>query len=420
MSSPEKKHQSSWNPFRNEFIPLDCLANLKKYKYSGADFSIMSRYVLQHYWNFVVSLVPLTVAPNCITFTGFCIGMSSTVVLLYYYFMENAVYPDWTWYYAAFTLFVYQTLDAIDGKQARRTGTGSPLGELFDHGCDAFLTPFVMLNMGLCVDLPPQLMFWFLVLSCFGLFTAIWEQFSTGIFDLGYLNGPTEGILLNCCIFIITGLFSQELWTAPRVGPYSITLPPSLSWLTLLNHGKSTIQLDTLRSLMFVFFLLSCSMTILTNISHVLTRPSVHARKGTAWVAALPTIATTALLLQCFFVFPDVTSRYPLAFELTFGLLMSITVTRLTIARLCAMPYNSLHCLSVCVVVTLSTALLCHFLGAAFISTETVQVWLGRAMTGFSVLAAFLYGHMILSIFTQVARYLKISIMSISPRKKDL
>lgn len=28
-------------------------------------------------------------------------------------------------------------MDAIDGKQARRTGTSSPLGELFDHGCDA-------------------------------------------------------------------------------------------------------------------------------------------------------------------------------------------------------------------------------------------------------------------------------------------
>ena len=31
-------------------------------------------------------------------------------------------------------LFVYQSLDAIDGKQARRTGTSGPLGELFDHG----------------------------------------------------------------------------------------------------------------------------------------------------------------------------------------------------------------------------------------------------------------------------------------------
>lgn len=30
-----------------------------------------------------------------------------------------------------------QTMDNADGKQARRTGTSSPMGELFDHGCDA-------------------------------------------------------------------------------------------------------------------------------------------------------------------------------------------------------------------------------------------------------------------------------------------
>lgn len=29
---------------------------------------------------------------------------------------------------------MYQSLDAIDGKQARRTGSSGPLGELFDHG----------------------------------------------------------------------------------------------------------------------------------------------------------------------------------------------------------------------------------------------------------------------------------------------
>jgi ethanolaminephosphotransferase len=28
--------------------------------------------------------------------------------------------------------------DEMDGKQARRTGNSSPLGMLFDHGCDAF------------------------------------------------------------------------------------------------------------------------------------------------------------------------------------------------------------------------------------------------------------------------------------------
>jgi phosphatidylglycerophosphate synthase len=39
-------------------------------------------------------------------------------------------------------------LDAIDGKQARRTKSGSPLGQLFDHGCDSFSLTFFIL--GIC------------------------------------------------------------------------------------------------------------------------------------------------------------------------------------------------------------------------------------------------------------------------------
>ncbi len=42
--------------------------------------------------------------------------------------------------FCAIGLFVYQTMDGCDGKQARRTNTCNPLGELFDHGCDAIIT----------------------------------------------------------------------------------------------------------------------------------------------------------------------------------------------------------------------------------------------------------------------------------------
>ena len=48
--------------------------------------------------------------------------------------------PRWAYLLCAIGIFVYQTLDGIDGPQARRTGTSSPLGEYFDHGCDAIAT----------------------------------------------------------------------------------------------------------------------------------------------------------------------------------------------------------------------------------------------------------------------------------------
>lgn len=48
---------------------------------------------------------------------------------------------------------MYQSLDAIDGKQARRTGSANPLGELFDHGCDSISTVFVALSACTAVQL---------------------------------------------------------------------------------------------------------------------------------------------------------------------------------------------------------------------------------------------------------------------------
>lgn len=48
--------------------------------------------------------------------------------------------PGWALLFCAVGIFVYQTLDGCDGKQARRTGSSNSLGEFFDHGCDAIAT----------------------------------------------------------------------------------------------------------------------------------------------------------------------------------------------------------------------------------------------------------------------------------------
>ena len=52
----------------------------------------------------------------------------------------SEVTPIWLACWAGFCMFAYETLDAIDGKQARRLGVSGPLGQLFDHGCDAVNT----------------------------------------------------------------------------------------------------------------------------------------------------------------------------------------------------------------------------------------------------------------------------------------
>lgn len=76
----------------------------------------------------------------------------SNFIIFYFHFpcsySPNGIEPPprWTCFLCALGLFIYQSLDSIDGKQARRTNTSSPLGELFDHGCDSISTIFVALS----------------------------------------------------------------------------------------------------------------------------------------------------------------------------------------------------------------------------------------------------------------------------------
>lgn len=42
---------------------------------------------------------------------------------------------------------LYSFADGIEGKQAQRTQTSGPLGELFDHGLDSWTTMFISVCM---------------------------------------------------------------------------------------------------------------------------------------------------------------------------------------------------------------------------------------------------------------------------------
>ena len=67
-------------------------------------------------------------APNLLTLIALFWIISGVVLWAYEDGAYEKLNPRWTYPYVAFTVFMYQTFDAIDGKQARRTGASSPLG----------------------------------------------------------------------------------------------------------------------------------------------------------------------------------------------------------------------------------------------------------------------------------------------------
>ena len=79
-------------------------------------------------------------APNMVTLLGLFGPLIALLILIVNDPTMSVLQPTWCLVLSSVSLFFYQTMDAVDGKQARRTGASGPLGQLFDHGCDAITT----------------------------------------------------------------------------------------------------------------------------------------------------------------------------------------------------------------------------------------------------------------------------------------
>ncbi|KAH7886398.1 CDP-alcohol phosphatidyltransferase-domain-containing protein [Phlebopus sp. FC_14] len=201
------------------YISPSGLKNLKKYAYKGVDESLVSRYVLAPYWNWFIKLWPLTVAPNTITLLGLFIVLFNVLTLIIYdplYYTDKdgpGSPPQWIYFTWAIGLFMYQSFDAVDGKQARRTGMAGPLGEMFDHGCDAINTTLEVILAARALNLGRS---WWTVASQIAtlanFYLTTWEEYYTGLLYLGPFSGPVEGILMIVFIYIISGIFGPSFW----------------------------------------------------------------------------------------------------------------------------------------------------------------------------------------------------------------
>jgi len=190
------------------------LKNLDEHKYSSVGTSLLEPMVFQPYWRWLVEQMPLWLAPNLITTIGLIINVV-TCSILFMYSPNGDDYPPW-WanILCSFGLFIYQSLDAIDGKQARRTNSSSPLGELFDHGCDSVSTVFVImaLSVSLRLGISPWFMFTTVFLAMFAFYSAHWQTYVTGTLQFGKVD-VTEAQLCTYSIFMVSGLFGDSLWS---------------------------------------------------------------------------------------------------------------------------------------------------------------------------------------------------------------
>ncbi|CAF0809159.1 unnamed protein product [Rotaria sordida] len=188
------------------------IKRLKEHKYASEGTTLVDPY-MQKFWKRLVEYCPLWVAPNLITIVGLVINIGTSVLLMYLTNGAKEPCTRWMYFFTALGLFIYQSLDAIDGKQARRTNSSTPLGELFDHGCDSVSTVFVTLATCCAVQLGlyPWTMFWCCMTSYVTFYCAHWQTYVSGKLKFGKID-CTEAQWTFITIYLISSI-APNFWS---------------------------------------------------------------------------------------------------------------------------------------------------------------------------------------------------------------
>uniref|UniRef100_H3GFE6 CDP-alcohol phosphatidyltransferase n=1 Tax=Phytophthora ramorum TaxID=164328 RepID=H3GFE6_PHYRM len=294
------------------YVTEDGVKHILAYRYSGSDASLLYNHVISPLAQWLVdNVLSPRLAPNAITIGALSLVILSHVIMLWYSpnMVEEA--PRWVYANAGFSLLFYQILDVADGKQARKTGNSSPLGLLFDHGCDALNVVISACTFASTIMLGPT--YWSLVIflgPAMVFFMATWEEYYTGTLALPVINGPNEGLLIMYSIYIATAIVGPAFWTQPNV------LLPQLQ----NNH---------------VFVLIT-----LTTVVAIRSMESKAKDGAAALLGITPFIALVILSALWVLWSPsDVFTDHPRLLIWTVGLVFAKMVMHMMLSHMCEEPY---------------------------------------------------------------------------------
>lgn len=166
-------------------------------------------------WQPVLRLIPDRCAANDLTLLGTTASLTAFLIAVF-------VTPSRLSMTAmAILVFVYLTFDNIDGAQARRTGTSTPLGEFLDHWLDAFNLTFLFLGAVISFGLTPERGVLIMVVACLSYGMTFWEQQVTGRIFMGTV-GNVEGIVITNLFYVAAAVVGPEaLRTTPILWGYT-------------------------------------------------------------------------------------------------------------------------------------------------------------------------------------------------------
>ena len=171
--------------------------------------------VLTPFWELLTRMSPLWLHPNTMTLVGSTSLLPGFFLSAYYAWGMVEVSPMWLCLLSVTGVFLWQTLDNMDGRQARRLGLSSPIGDFFDHGLD-ILSLYLLITQVSSFLRPGGSLYpiLFITAQCspFVLhYYVFWDRLWTRELYLGPIS-ITEGQFVIMAVMVAGGVSDGPFW----------------------------------------------------------------------------------------------------------------------------------------------------------------------------------------------------------------
>ncbi len=206
-----------------------------KYQYSSINKSLVDR-LLKYWWRLAIKFIPAKASANLVSIVGNTGSWFATALLcgLVVGPIDVAARRSpWLFGLAALGIAFYHSLDAMDGIQARRTGSSGPLGEFVDHWFDSFNIFFMPLGLFMAFPVLPSAWLFIAIFAClFADWTNLREVKMTNQLYFGPLSSE-EGTVALLLAYLSMWFVGYDFWARPLPG---LGVPPiHLGYLVMIG-----------------------------------------------------------------------------------------------------------------------------------------------------------------------------------------
>lgn len=326
-------------------LTQDGVTQIAFHEYKAGSYTFLDN-LLNPAWAALTECLPMSMAPNLVTTLGALHCFAAYLVTWQYSANLNETVPAWVLLFSAYCMAAYYTLDCCDGKQARRTQSSSPLGQLFDHGVDCVcnLSHLSMVHAWL----QSGGSIWFFLSQgtlqfCF--FLAQWEEYFTG--TLPHATGDFGVTEVNYGIAIMTAanaFLDRSIYQTPLsellpAGALELFDQPWAQQIveSLPEAARTALQgTIELRHALLASFTIAMTVLVTLSISRVFSSLSTTKER----LSAVSKLLTPVLLSLSPFGLPtDVIARETRQVSIAVGLVLCLVTIKIIVFSMAKQSY---------------------------------------------------------------------------------